>query len=99
MAVVAWGIQHANDVIGIVTAANPVAYPSLKDPNRGFRLGGSAALGDQQLALSREHGAQHREHLGARVGAEPPPDPRDVVLDGLGGDEQLTADVAIRHAE
>ena len=42
--------------------------------------------------------AQHRQHLRPGFRAEAAADPGDVMLDGLGRDEQLAADVAVGHA-
>src|ERR1700752_1496545 len=47
MALIAWGIQHANDGMANGGAANPVPDPSHGGPYRGFRLGDFAALGAQ----------------------------------------------------
>ena len=47
----------------------------------------------------RQYRPQHRQHLRAGLRSEPAADSCHVVLDGLGRDEQLTADVAVRHAQ
>jgi hypothetical protein len=47
MAVIAWGIQHANDGMANSGAPNPVPDPSRSGRYRGFRLGDTAALGAQ----------------------------------------------------
>src|SRR6267142_1732078 len=52
MALVAWGIQHANDGMANGGAANPVPDPSRSGPYRGFRLGDSAVLGAQPWGAS-----------------------------------------------
>ena len=39
--------------------------------------------------------AQHGQHLRAGFGAEPAPNARHVVFDGLGRDEQLVADLPV----
>lgn len=45
------------------------------------------------------HRSQHREHLRAGLRADPTSDPRDVMLNGLGRDEQPLADRAIRQPD
>src|SRR5258705_4929283 len=52
MAVIAWGIRHANDRMANSGAPNPVPDPSLNGRYRGFRLGDTAALGAQPWGAS-----------------------------------------------